>query len=529
MDDIEDIINKCGKSKAREQYNELISKGVSRNFDVEFRLKTKKSRSNSGVLVITVVLAPSQFSCSNDCHYCPNQPGTARSYLDNEPAVARGKSVGYDAFEQVVKRLSMLGKNGHTLQKLEIIVLGGTFSDYPRKYQEEFLRDVFFAANTYGTELRDRKSILEEQLINENTVYKIIGISLETRPDKITKHELMRFRKLGCTRVQIGVQHTSNEILSIVNRGHTVEQSVRAIKLLRNYGFKVDVHVMPDLPGTTPELDKVMLQTVLTHSDFKPDYLKIYPCLDVEYTEIRKWKQSGKWNPYAESDDGSLIIDVCLHAKIHSQYYTRFNRIQRDFCEENIEKDVKGYNSQNIRSNFRQILQNEAKKKNITCKCIRCCEVGSKSFDSYYIHIDKYVASSGVEYFICAANNDRTILYGFVRLRLSGENYRGYALIRELHVYGTICNFTDANVSATQHKGIGTLLMIFAQFYATLNGYKTISVISGVGVRNFYRKLHYKYNTDGYYMTKTTNVIFCFFQLIYYCIAHIFQKKLLIF
>mgnify|MGYP002016113057 CR=1 FL=1 len=248
-----------------------------------------------------------------------------------------------------------LEMNGHVIQKLEIIVLGGTFSDYPRRYQEEFTRDLYYAANTYKSIydrsdfLREQQPLLDEQKLNEDAKYKVIGLSLETRPDKITKVELMRFRNMGCTRVQIGVQHTDNDILRYVNRGHTVEQSVKAIKLLKNFGFKVDIHVMPDLPGATPEKDKVMLETVLTHRDFKPDYMKIYPCLDVEYTTIREWKRNGKWLPYAEADSGEAILDVCLHAKKHSQYFTRFNRIQRDFCEENQSKKILGKYNQWIK------------------------------------------------------------------------------------------------------------------------------------------------------------------------------------
>ena len=281
MDDIEDILKIKGKRSAIAACNSSCSE---MSYTKRHKLRKKNTKSNSGVLVVTVVLAPSQFSCSHDCSYCPNQPGTARSYLDNEPAVARGKQVNYDAIGQMNSRLNTLRENGHMVQKVEIIVLGGTFSDYPRHYQEKFITDLFFAANIYNSNItRDIGTILDEQKINETSLCRIIGISLETRPDKITKHELMRFRKLGCTRVQIGVQHINNTILDGVNRGHTVEQSIKAIALLRNYGFKIDIHVMPDLPGSNPELDKHMLETVLNNGNFSPDYMKIYPISSQTY------------------------------------------------------------------------------------------------------------------------------------------------------------------------------------------------------------------------------------------------------
>ena len=290
MDDIENLFKLLGKKAAQTKYNELVkSKQVEANSEYELKFKHIKARSWSGVLVVTLVMKPDKFSCPNDCHYCPNEPGQPRSYLSSEPAVARANRHDFDAVRQFNARLEVLRRNGHLLNKIEIIVLGGTFSSYPRSYQEEFCRDIFYAANVFGQQcenLRERKSISDEQLENETSILRIIGISLETRPDMITVHELLRFRYLGCTRVQIGVQHTDNYILEKLNRGHTVEQSIDAITLLRNYGFKVDVHVMPDLPYSNPELDKLMFFDILCSSDFKPDYLKIYPCLDVDFTEI---------------------------------------------------------------------------------------------------------------------------------------------------------------------------------------------------------------------------------------------------
>ena len=472
----------------------------------------KKCRSWSGVLVVTVVMRPDKFSCPFDCHYCPNEPGQPRSYLSSEPAVARANRNEFDPVKQFRSRLNMLRNNGHTINKIEIIVLGGTFSTYPRTYQEEFISGLFYASNTQDFDERPILSLVQEQHINETAKYRIIGISLETRPDLITRHELLRFRHLGCTRVQIGVQHTDNSILKLVNRGHTVETSIKAISLLRNFGFKIDVHIMPDLPGTTPDLDNQMMHDILCSPDFQPDYLKIYPCLDVQHTTIRNWKHNGFWKPYSEQHNGSqLLLDVCSHAKIYSKYWIRFNRIQRDFPEE---KDgVIGYASDNIRSNFRQLLQNYCAKAGIFCKCIRCREVKNKKRQSYQFFTDKYFAADGFEFFISCASPDRTVLYGFVRLRLSSNNLHRSALIRELHVYGTLQNLHSKTTHSTQHQGIGKALMLHAEYIALTHRYFNIAVISGVGVREYYRKLGYSLSYT--YMTKSfsfSSILFTFFR-----------------
>ena len=481
--------------------------------DIEELIKPIKAvRSWSGVLVVTVVLRPDKFSCPNDCHYCPNEPGQPRSYLSSEPAVSRANRHEFDAVRQFNARLTMLHNNGHVLDKIEIIVLGGTFSSYPRSYQEEFIRDLFYAANIYTLkETRESFDLASEKEINETADKKIIGISLETRPDLITKYELKRFRKMGCTRVQIGVQHTDNDILDYVNRGHTTEQSVKAILLLKQSGFKVDVHIMPDLPGTTPEKDKEMIKKTLTHSDYIPDYLKLYPCLDVDFTEIRKWKETGKWKPYTEFNKGQTLLEVCLEAKRYSKEYIRFNRIQRDFPAE--KPDVLGFASDHIKSNFRQTLQIFAKKNGVYCKCIRCREVKNMRVNNPILNIQKYDASLGKETFISIDSKNYKTLYGFIRLRYNSKDHsvftelNNFALIRELHVYGYIQPTQNKSIKAqVQHRGFGKMLVARAEIEAYLNGYRQIAVISGVGVRNYYRKLGYTLQFQTEYMCKNLNI-----------------------
>ena len=387
------------------------------NDDVYEKLVYKPLKSWSGVIVITVVMRPDKFSCPYNCYYCPNEPGQPRSYLSNEPAIARANEVKFDAVRQMYARMDALNKIGHKVDKLEIIVLGGTFSTYSKVYQEEFIRDLYYAANTFGIEERDRLKLEEEQKENEETKYSIIGISLETRPDQITKYEIKRLRRYGCTRVQLGVQHTNNDILEYINRGHKVEASVNAIKMLRSNGFKIDLHIMPDLPGSNPIEDKKMIRKIIEGKDYIPDYLKIYPCLDVDFTEIRRWKENGKWKPYAEEGNGQKIIDVVLEAKRYSKKYIRFNRIQRDFCES--KPEVLGYKSKNIRTNFRQMLQDEMKRQNLSCECIRCHEVKNQEVNRLNIkmNIEKFETNGGEEYFV--SSNEGEKLLGFIRVRIN--------------------------------------------------------------------------------------------------------------
>lgn len=481
--------------------------------DIEDSVKQIKAvRSWSGVLVVTIVTRPDKFSCPNDCHMCPNEPGQPRSYLSSEPAVARANRHKFDAIEQFNARLTMLHKNGHTLDKIEIIVLGGTFSSYSKAYQKEFIRDIFYAANVFDNEIkRDPLDLQDEKELNETSTKKIIGISLETRPDLINKYELRRFRSYGCTRIQIGVQHTDNDILKIINRGHTIEQSINAIRLIKETGFKIDIHIMPDLPGTTVEKDKEMMVKILNNEEFVPDYLKIYPCLDVEFTEIRKWKESGKWKPYSEENKGEKLLEVCLEAKKHSKEYIRYNRIQRDFPEE--KPDVLGYSSKNIRSNFRQILQIYAKKHGVYCKCIRCREVKKNKIKSPTLNIQTYKSSNGIENFISVDSKDKRNIYGFIRLRFNNDclfkELETYALIRELHVYGFIQTTLNKKSSKAQvqHRGFGKLLLAKAEQKSYLAGYKNIAVISGVGVRNYYRKHGYELKFTSEYMCKKLTFI----------------------
>ena len=507
-----DIEELCKLFKTSKQHLRISHQNLPKR--VKNLLSCKPVRSWSGVVVITVVMRPDKFSCPHDCHYCPNEPGQPRSYLSSEPAVARANSVDFDPFMQVTKRLNMLENNGHSsIDKLEIIILGGTFSTYPKSYKNEFITSLYYAANSYKSEQRSMQSLGNEKMMNESAKHKIIGITAETRPDSITFRELKQLRSYGITRVQLGVQHTNDDILKLVNRGHDNSSSIKAIEMLKKHCFKVDIHIMPDMPGSNPSEDRLMMYKVLCTPEYSPDYLKIYPCLDVDYSELRKWKTNGDWTPYSETNINELI-SVIMYAKMRSKYYIRFNRIQRDFPES--KDDVLGYKSDTIKTNLRQLVQNEAKKQKIMCKCIRCCEikqqkVGNKKLS---LNTETYYASNGTEHYISVTQCKKRLLHGFVRLRFNSNSVgvgfkclENCALVRELHVYGFVCVTDSKSEYDSQHRGFGKLLMARAENIAYLNNYDKIAVISGVGVRNYYRKLGYELNSEGEYMIKTLTFI----------------------
>lgn len=496
--------------------------------DVAFEATYKKipARSWSGVLVITIVLRPDKFSCTYDCAYCPDETvrngarvDMPRSYLSSEPAVMRAAEVEFDIVAQFNSRLDTLRDNGHTIDKLEVIILGGTYSIYPQQYQIESMRDIFYAANTYfdsRSERRERSSLHEEQCLNDAVGrMKIIGVSVETRPDMITHRELIRFRHLGITRVQIGVQHTDDAVLRYVNRKHDCEASVRAIKLLKDGAFKVDIHIMPDLPGSNVESDRTMLQKVFLSQDFQADYVKIYPCLDITHTRIRKWKEEGIWNSYAE-EDSEKLIDLLVYAKRQLiPEHVRINRIQRDFPQESLSNDFLGFKSKTHKTNLRQLLDQKMKRIGISCRCIRCREIKNDRFSTrdLRLRVKLYTASDGIEYFISFVDRKSDKILAFLRLRLPSERRLpsillpfNTALVRELHVFGFInaVGQKSDGIRSVQHLGLGKMLIRKAETISYASGFQNLSIISGIGVRSYYRKLGYGLSKT--YMVKSVNL-----------------------
>jgi len=513
-------------------------KVVIQNPILEKALRGKAMRSLSGVIVVSVITSPypiytdengiekkQRFSCKHDCFYCPREQDengvdiNPRSYLSSEPTVARGLQNDFDAIKQFNDRGFQYVINGHTLDKIELIVLGGTWTEYPREYQKTFIRDLFWAANTFHDKLkREKYDLIQEQRMNVDTSCRIIGLTLEMRPDSITEDEILWLRELGCTRVQIGVQHTDDVILKKVNRGCKNIDAINALKLLKDYGYKIDAHWMPDLPGTTPEKDEQMFNDIIEGEDLQFDGWKIYPTTTVPWTKIKEWYDKGTYKPYADRDP-NILIDMLIRIKQKIPYHIRINRIIRDIPHCTADGFRYIYGGNDI-TNMRQILDSKMKEQQNFCRCIRCREVKNKlnmiQYSKTVVRI--YKSSGGVEYFISMESGnspdstfvdgqwesvwglkEQGIIYGFCRLRLADNSYirhmnviQNCALIRELHVYGLVAPKSNSDEKKAQHIGIGKKLMKQAEWISLTNGYTKVAVISGIGVQNYYRKLGYE-------------------------------------
>ena len=522
------------------KYKELLSDNhFTENKFIRESLITKEMRGQSGVIVISVITSPypeyidstgkkkkGRFSCKHDCFYCPKEVDengrdiNPRSYLSDEPTVARGLQNGFDPVLQFDDRGNQYVANGHPVDKIEIIVLGGTWTEYPREYQKDFITKLFWAANTFGDkERRDMLSLEQEHAINSKLKNKrIIGLTLEMRPDSINEEEIHWLRQLGCTRIQLGVQHTDDSILARVNRGCTTEDAKRALRLLKDSCFKVDAHLMPDLPNSSPEIDKKMFKEVIFNSDLQFDQLKIYPTATVPWTKIKKWFDEGLYTPYTDINP-QLLIDVLLSAKVKIRPYMRLNRVIRDIPNKTRDGKLYIYGGNKV-TNLRQILHNELAKEHKFCKCIRCREVKNKTdlISESRVIIREYPSSGGIEYFISIETGNTKesyfkggywyskddvdepgIIYGFLRLRISknaGNEYfpelRNTGLIRELHIYGQVVTNNKKNIEFPQHRGFGKRLMKVAEYLCLVNNYSKVSIISGIGVRGYYKSLGYK-------------------------------------
>lgn len=478
-----------------------------KNHALRYAMIKNAVRSASGIVNITVVMPPDRFSCKYNCKFCPNEPGMPRSYLSNEDAVQRAATVDFETVKQVHVRFRALEYNGHPLDKIEFRILGGTFSCYSHEIADKFIRDLYYAANVWNSSESSRPaaSLQEEQEYNtRHASIHVVGLGVETRPDEINEAEIIRFRRYGVTRVELGVQHTNDDLLRRVQRGHLVAHSRQAIGLLKEYGFKIEIHIMTDLPGATPQMDKDCYRQVLQDDpDLIPDYMKDYPCLDVDFTEIKKWKANGKWKPYAEVDGGRALKDVLIYRQQITPKWVRVNRIQRDFrpaCADRL-----GFTSETLTSDLANQVLKEAEARGIYCKCIRCSEIRNQAYsqDEIQYNIYSFIASGAPEYYIAAEvmQEPRDLLLGFIRLRLCKGPLSAFkslegqtAMIRELHVYGQVqvVGSADGPSKGAQHRGIGRKLLEIAERIAAAAAYEKIAVISGIGVRDYYRKFGYE-------------------------------------
>jgi len=479
-------------------YQKLLKQGkIKQNKQLELLLKKREIRTLSGIAPIAVLTKP--YACPGRCAYCPTEKSVPKSYLSNEPAVMRAIACDYDPYKQVQARIKTLEANGHPTDKLELIVIGGTWSALPRRYQNWFIKRCFEAANETKSKIKNQKSktqikdLKSAQKINETAKHRIIGITLETRPDYITPEEIQRMRELGCTRVELGVQSIYDSILEKNCRGHNVLTTIRATKLLKDAGFKICYHLMPNLPGSTPTRDLAMFREIFSNPDFQPDMIKVYPCVVTRGSQIYKWWKQGKYKPYSEKQ----LLELLIKIKKLIPPYVRINRLIRDIPSPSI-------TAGNKISNLREIIAAEMRRRGLSCKCIRCREVGHQKNEklkvkSVKLFIRKYKASSGTEYFISFESPDKKILYAFVRLRIPDfktppilPELRDAALIRELHTYGHLVPVGQSSPQTTQHTGLGKKLMAEAEKIVRKFDIKKIAVISGVGVREYYKKLGYR-------------------------------------
>lgn len=488
------------------------------------KLVTTKTRSKSGVVVITVVTSPypeangvaQKFSCKWNCYYCPNEPNQPRSYLHDEPAVIRANINNFDPVLQFFDRAKALQDKGHDIDKIELLVLGGTWESYPMEYRKSFCRDLFYAANEFGDrtcDAREKLSLQEEKELNEDATCRIIGLTLETRPDTIDEESIKSLREVGCTRVQLGVQHTDDDILKKMNRKCSTGDTIHAFKLLKNACFKIDIHLMPNLPGSNASTDLRMFDRVLNDEDLQADQWKIYPCEVVPWTVIEKWYQSGEYIPY--NNDELLEVLILAKSKVHP--WIRLNRVVRDIPSQYI------FNK-NI-PNLRNTLEEKMKNRGLKCSCIRCREPGNNYFNinNFHLKIRKYRSSGSVEFFLSYEYED--VIAAFLRLRLPVEytfdSMQGMAFIRELHVYGSTTPVMKQNFHI-QHAGLGKALLRYAELISLLNGYLKIAVISGVGTRNYYRKRGYVHMDENEYLIK--NFHFIFYKCVWLLISIIFAS-----
>jgi elongator complex protein 3 len=453
------------------------------------KIRLKPTRTLSGVTTVTVLTKP--YPCPGECIFCPDYEEMPVSYLPDEPGAMRALFHKYDPHTQVEARIEALHEIGHPTDKIELLVLGGSWSAYQAEYQSWFIQRCFDAMNGVESE-----SLAEAQKINESAKHKNVGLVLETRPDLITKRELTQMRKLGTTKVQLGVQSLDDEILKLNNRGHTVEQSKKGVGLLRAAGYKIVLHWMPNLLGATLETDREDFARLW--EDLCPDEIKIYPTQLLEGTGLHKKWEAGEYQPYTTEE----LIDLITDLKTTIPRYCRVNRIVRDIPSHHV---VEG----NKRTSLRQDIQAELTKLGQECNCIRCREVRGQEVDPDQLILDDLVYHSNgcVEHFL-SFNTPDDSLVGFLRLSLPGpeaaqtgiDELEGAAIIREVHVFGQSLPVGEEGEGAAQHAGLGTRLLKEGEKIALERGYGRIVVISAVGTRGYY--LNRGYQRGQYYLLK---------------------------
>jgi elongator complex protein 3 len=448
-------------------------------------LRVKPTRTLSGVAPVAVMTSPSP--CPHGrCLPCPGGPdhpfGSPQSYTGDEPAAVRGREHLYDPHHQVQDRIRQFELLGHHAEKAELIVMGGTITARSREYQEWFVRECVRGMNRYRPSDEEGEDPFEA---NERSAIRCIGITFETRPDRCGTEEVRLMLSLGVTKVELGVQHTDDRVLAINRRGCTTADTAAANRILRDAGLKVGFHMMPNLPGSTIEEDRRMFRELFENPAFRPDFLKIYPTLVTPGSGIEEWWRDGRYEPYGEDE----MVELVAYAKSILPEYVRLQRVQRDIPARHILAGSR-------HSNFRQLAAARLRARGLRCRCIRCREIGRRpDTGRCRTELLTYECAGGTEHFIQMVAGDS--LAGFARLRFPGSavsgEANGAALLRELHVYGRpvpIGSAPDADQS--QHRSIGAELLGRAEEIAGDAGFPEIAVMSGCGVRPYYRRQGYR-------------------------------------
>ena len=509
----EKITNIKGKYAKKFNFNKVIKNATILTYSTEEEkqiltqlLRRRTTRTLSGVSVIAIMTKP--LPCPGTCVYCPGQDSqpdqkVAQSYTGREPAAMRSIHNNYNAYRQVKSRIEDLEAIGHTVDKIELIVMGGTFLSSAIIYQEEFIKGA------YEGILEKRVKTLEEvKRLSEKSKRRLIGLTIETRPDYCTEPYVDRMLNYGATRVEIGIQTVFDEIYKKNNRGHTTQDSIDAIRIAKDAGLKINAHMMPNLPGSNFAKDLESFDILFSHPEYRPDMLKIYPCLVIKGTKLYDWWKDGRYTPYSLDE----LINLIAKIKQHLPPYVRIQRIMRDIPAFLIEAGCK-------KSNLRQLVNTRLKELDINCNCIRCREYGiikreknieEGLFNNIKLNRLDYKASLGQETFLSYENKKEGYLVGYLRLRKPSEFAHRPELrdgktmiIREVRVVGELVpkDANPRNNNQLQHRGYGKLLMENAEKIAVEDyNSKKLAVISGIGARDWFYKLGYK--LDGYYVSK---------------------------
>jgi len=447
----------------------------------------KPSKTLAGVTPIAVMCKPKK--CKHGtCIYCPSL-NVPQSYTPKSPPVLRAERLKYDSYGQVVSRLNAFEAMNHPTSKIELIIMGGNFMEFPALYQNNFIKKCYDALNG-----KKSKSLEDAKKKNEKAKHRCVALCIETRPDTCSDLEIKRMLEFGCTRVELGVQCLDDKIYKKINRGHGVREVIDATKRLKNNGFKIGYHMMLGLPGSNPKDDYSMFKKLFSDENFKPDQLKIYPCQVIKGAVLEKWYKQGKYKPYSQKQIEKLLEKIMLIVP----NYCRIMRIMREIPPDYL---TAGIHRIDLRRDFESALKSSSMKDKI--KEIRFREIGFALRDGVdvdekvFLKTTRYGASGGDEYFLEIVNKDN-ILFGLLRLRI----FNGKAIIREIHVYGKTLNIGEKAGEIGQHSGFGKMLLMNAEKIVKKDGINELKIISGVGVREYYRKLRYRVDKYGYMKKK---------------------------